>query len=295
MHAGDSPATTAAGYGSLVQLTPRYDGPPIVRFPMPDGDLSVPLLRQRRRLGDVLAALDDDQWAVPSRCEAWTVREVVAHLVGVDQFWHLMTTTALAGNPTRFLKRFDPVTTPAQLVEAAADVPLAELLVQFVAGVEQLAEVLTGLDEEQWSLLAESPPGHVPLHAMARHALWDAWIHERDIAIPLGIDPVEEPDEVGLTLEYAAALGPTFLAMNGSTRTSTLVVDATEPDTRVVVELGATVVVHHGEAPTDAVRITGRSADLAEALSSRGALPHEVDDAHRWMLDGLAIVFDQRV
>ena len=274
-----------------MQLTPRYDGPPLVAFPAPVDDLAVPVVRQRRRLAEILATLDDSQWSAPTRCAAWTVRDVVSHLVTVDQFWHLMVTSGLARTPTRFLKNFDPVTTPAQLVESSRDVPSVEVLEQFVAGVAQLADVLTGLDDEQWALPAEAPPGHVALHAVIRHALWDAWIHERDVVLPLGMTPVEEPDEVALALEYAAALGPTFLAMNGSTRTGTLVVDGTDPATHVVVELGSSVVVHDGDAPPGAVRITGRSAELTEAMSQRGPLP-DIGDDDRWMVGGLAQIFD---
>jgi uncharacterized protein (TIGR03083 family) len=276
-----------------VKLTPRYDGPPLVRFPMPAGDLSVPMLRQRRRLAEILTTLDDGQWAAPSRCEAWTVRDVVSHLVGVDQFWHLTIGAGLAGASTRFLQKdFDPVVTPAQLVDGARDVAAPAVLEQFVAGVEQLAQDLTGLDDEQWQLLAESPPGHVPLHALVRHALWDAWIHERDVVLPLGMAPVEEPDEVAVSLEYAAALGPAFLAMGGSTRAATLVVDGTDPTTHVVIELGPTVVVHDGEASPGAVRISGRSAELVEALSFRTPFSFDVADDDRWLFDGLATVFD---
>jgi uncharacterized protein (TIGR03083 family) len=35
---------------------------------------------ERAALADDLAGLDDDQWAAPSLCGAWTVEEVVAHL-----------------------------------------------------------------------------------------------------------------------------------------------------------------------------------------------------------------------
>jgi uncharacterized protein (TIGR03083 family) len=252
----------------------------------------VPVCRQRRRLGEILATLDDEQWASPSRCEGWSVRDVIAHLVGVDQFWCVIISAGLAGSPTRFLERFDPVTTPAQLVDGMQETP-SELLRRFVSGVEQLGAILTGLDGEQWAMPAESPPGHVPLHAVVRHALWDAWIHERDIVVPLGMAPVEEPDEVMVSLEYAAAVGPTFLAMNGNTRVGTLVVDGTDPVSHVVVELGQTVVVHDGDGPPEAVRLRGPSVDLVEALSCRAPLPHEIDDAHRWMLGGLAQVFDQ--
>jgi uncharacterized protein (TIGR03083 family) len=47
----------------------------------------VPLLRQRRRLAALLGSLDDQQWATTSRCEQWSVQDVVAHLVSTNQFW----------------------------------------------------------------------------------------------------------------------------------------------------------------------------------------------------------------
>ena len=34
------------------------------------------------------------------------------------------------------------------------------------------------------------------------HALWDAWIHERDVLLPLGVSPTEEPDEVAALLDW---------------------------------------------------------------------------------------------
>lgn len=287
----DCQARTPATVGA-VRIAPRYEGPPLLRVPEPVGDPSVPLLRQRRRFAELLAGLDEAQWAASTRCDRWSVRDVVAHLVTVDQYWLLSIGAGLAGAPTRFLTSFDPVATPAQLVDAVASPP-AEVLADFVAGVEQLADTLTGLDAEQWALPAESPPGHVPIHALVSHALWDAWIHERDVALPLGLRPDEEQDEIAVSLAYAAALSPMFLAMFGSTRTGTLVVEGSGPEVRVVVELGATVVVHDGDAPDDAVRLTGPSPELVDALSLRAPLPCDVDADARWMLSGLETAFDQ--
>ncbi len=167
------------------------------------------------------------------------------------------------------------------------------MLADYRQGVEALADCLGGLDEDQWSVVAEAPPGHVSLDALARHALWDAWVHERDVVLPLGMDPVEEPDEVRAGLEYAAGLGPAFLATNGSKRSGTLALEGCDPAAHVVVEAGETVVVREGDAPAGAVRIEGRSIDLVEALSFRGPLPHDVADADRWLLGGLAEAFDR--
>ena len=66
-----------------------------------------------------LADLTDAEWAAPSRCDGWSVQDVVAHLAGVNGFWALSITKGREGEPTRYLTRFDPVDTPAQMVEAA--------------------------------------------------------------------------------------------------------------------------------------------------------------------------------
>ena len=278
-----------------MRLTPRYDGPPVLRFTGPVPDALVPLLRQRRRLGELVAGLGEEQWQARSRCEAWSVQDVVAHLVGTDGFYVLAATAALAGTPTRYLDRFDPVATPAQMVDAARGTSAAELVASYLAGIDAVERCLSGLDEEQWSVPADAPPGHVPLHALARHGLWDGWIHERDIVLPLGLAPVEERDEVAGSLTHVAALSPAFLAMHGSTRTGTLSFRGTDPDTHVVVDAGETVVVHLGVAdtPPDAVRLEGPSVELVEALSFRGPFPHDVPDDDRWLLGGLAEVFDR--
>jgi len=276
-----------------MRLTPRYDGPAVLRLTGPIGDPSVPLVRQRRRLAELLNGLDDAQWAAASRCDGWSVRDVIAHLVGTDQFWVVSAAAALAGAPTRYLEGFDPVVTPARMVDGMGEVAPAEVLASYRDGVDALAACLTGLDEDQWSALAEAPPGHLPLHAMAHHALWDAWVHERDIVLALGMTPVDEPDEVIACLRYAAGLGPAFLATNGSTRSATLAFTGTEPAAHVVVDVGETVVVSDGEAPAGAVRLEGRTVDLVEALSFRAPFPHDLADGDRWLLGGLATVFDR--
>ena len=131
------------------------------------------------------------------------------------------------------------------------------------------------------------------------HALWDAWIHERDIVLPLGLAPAEEPDEIAGALAYVAALGPAFLALNGSTRVATLDVRATAPDLRVVVEVGPTVILHDGSSRSAAapgaatVTLAGPAVELVEALSFRVPLTAPVDPADRWVLGSLGQVFDQ--
>lgn len=270
-------------------MTPRYDGPGVLRFDPPAGDLSVLLLRQLRRLADALATIDPRQWAVQSRCDAWSVQDVVAHLIRTNQAWTASIAAALAGEPTRMFRAFDPVATPPRLVEAMRGSAPAEVLARFVETVENLAGMVAGVDEAAWSLTGETPLGHVGLDAVVMHALWDSWLHERDVLLPLGMTPAEQPDEVAACLRYTAALGPAVLALRGSTRRATLTVDATHPDVHAVIEAGPTVVVRHGPAPPDAVLLTGRAVDLIEGLTFRVPLPAQPD---HWLLSGLATAFD---
>jgi uncharacterized protein (TIGR03083 family) len=274
-------------------LTPRYDEPRFLQLDLPLGDPAVPLLRQRHRLAALLADLDEQQWAAPSRCEGWSVQDVIAHLVTTNQFWAFSVAAALGGEPTRFLATFDPVASPAELVDAVRSHPPERTLADFVATNGALADAVGGLDDDGWSAIGEAPPGHVPLRAVALHALWDSWVHERDVVLPLGLDPVDEPDEITGGLAYCAALAPALAVAGGSTRPGAIVVEATDPDVRFVVEVGESVAVHAGAAPDGALLLTGPAVELVEALSFRAPLTCPVPAGQRWLLGGLAEVFDR--
>ena len=275
-----------------MQLSPRYDGPPVIDIDVALGDVSVPLVRQRRRLGAVLADLDPEQWAAQSRCKAWSVQDVVAHLVGTNQFWTLSIVSGLSGRPTRFLASIDPAVTPSQMVDALRALPPSEILDQYLTSSEELADAVTDLDETAWSTLAEGPPGHLALHAVALHALWDAWIHERDIVVPLALAQGIEVDEVAGCLCYCAAIGPAVSVTQGSTRAGTLAIVATDPTLEFTVEMGSTVRVVDG-ARDGATRIVGDAVTLVEGLSFRAPLDHGLAPSDAWLLGGLGEAFDQ--
>src|SRR5437762_168616 len=95
-------------------LTPSYGGPPSITIDGSPGDVLAPFVRQRTRLGEVLGGFDEAQWAASSRCDGWSVQDVVNHLVIVNGFWELSIREGLAGNPTRYLATFDPAASPAE-------------------------------------------------------------------------------------------------------------------------------------------------------------------------------------
>ena len=100
------------------------------------------------------------------------------------------------------------------------------------------------------------------------HALWDAWIHERDVLLPLSVSPTEEPDEVAACLRYVAAFSPALALCGGSTNTGAFTVSASDPDVAFHVAIDGDVAVHDGAAGAGFV-LGGRAVDLVEGLSLR--------------------------
>ena len=181
----------------------------------------------------LLAGLTDDEWRSPSRCEGWSIQDVISHLVTVNRYWETSVSSGLAGSPTRVLAEFDPAAHPPLMVDGMRALAPREMLDQFVTSNDGFLDALAALDERGWSTLAESPAGHVTIRLLAFHAIWDSWIHERDIALPLGIVPDEEPDELGSCLRYAAAVGPALTISEGNDAPACLAVAASDPDDSV--------------------------------------------------------------
>lgn len=275
-----------------MKISPRYDAEPIVTIDGSPGAVATPLVRQRRRFADELSSLSPEQWAAPSRCEGWRVQDVAAHLAGVDRFWKLMIESGLAGTRTRFLADFDPKSTPASMVDAVRAAPPEETLGTFLEASAALCAIVEGLDGDAWLAVGESPAGHVTITALAYHALWDCWIHERDVLLPLGMVQDEEPDEIIASLRYAAALAPMFSLQAGSDRSGVLGVAVTDPAASFVVRVDGDVLVVDGEAPEGALVLRGRAVDVLESLSIRAPWDQPIPDDEAWLVAGLAEVFE---
>jgi uncharacterized protein (TIGR03083 family) len=275
-----------------MKLSPRYDGPPILSFDGPAADQLAPVTRQRRRMETLLAALGDDEWQSATRCEGWTIQDVISHLVTVNSFWETSVNAGLAGEPTRYLATFDPAAHPPLMVDGMRALSPHEVFDQFVSTNDGFLGAIAALDEAGWSALAESPAGHVPIRLLAHHALWDAWIHERDIALPRGNTPAVEADEIRSCLRYAAALAPALALGHETAHLGAYAVAADDPEERFLVEVGESVSVRDVASTNGAPCLHGDAVDLVEALSIRAPLPADAPDEWYRVLNGLATVFD---
>jgi uncharacterized protein (TIGR03083 family) len=273
-------------YRSLVRLVPRYHYPPIISIEGATDSQLVPAVRQRRRTEALLVSLDNEEWTAPTRCEGWDVADVVAHLISVNTFWTLSITQGLAGTPTHYLEYFDPTVTPGELVAGMRGMPPFDLLNQLVASNDVLLDLIGHLDSAGWSKVAECPVGHFPRRLVIQHGLWDGWIHERDIALPLNRRTPVESDEVISSLVYATALGSAIALIRGESLMGEFALTTNDPATKWVVDVTEGVAVRPGDAASTSPTLGGAAVDLAEALSLRVPLPSGAPKEWRHLLEG---------
>ncbi len=148
--------------------------PPVLPRPAVDAAVSA----ERHRLADSVADLTDEQWATPSLCAAWTVRDVVAHLTVTTR----LTVPRLLWAAVRARGSFDRMEVDLAAQRAAAYSP-AELVAQLRDSAASTRRF----------------PGSTPMDP-----LMDLVVHAQDIARPLGRRLVSPPDVVAACLAYVA-------------------------------------------------------------------------------------------
>ena len=271
-------------------LNPLY-GAPAMRVMTGNADIRRAFLGQHRRMMSTAASLTDQQLLAPSRCEGWSSADVLEHLRGVAEFWIFSMAAGIAGQPTTILSGFDPEATPRETVAGSNAGSVDEAREQYLAAASQLEHTVAALGDDTWEAIVEAPPGHVTIGTMLHHAVWDCWIHERDIAIPLGIEPVEDPVEVTCVLAHAIGLTACMAIQYAESRSARIGVLAADPHVELTVDVGRTTVVSYNSLPTDAPLLTGSSVDLIEGISCRRPLDSSSLSENSWVVKGLADVF----
>jgi Mycothiol maleylpyruvate isomerase N-terminal domain len=233
-------------------------------------EVTAAALRVWRRLLDAINALPADSGDKPTRCSEWAVVDLVNHLADVTGMARQVSFAALEGKHTGIFDGFDPARAPKQLTDAAVrDLDTArgrarDVLSAAIAEVGASAAVAGALQ-------IETPLGVQPFPAALLHGFWDAWLHERDLLIPLGATPPELDDELRLhalySLHMAGCLQRLFrrteasitLAPHGAGAAVRVDLQGTEVRTRLVPSLD-----------DDAEALRGDAAIAEDVISGRG-------------------------
>jgi uncharacterized protein (TIGR03083 family) len=145
---------------------------------LPRAAVDAAVAAERRRLADHVADLTDEQWATPSLCAAWTVRDVVAHLT-------LTTRTSvprLLRAAVRARGSFDRMEVDLTAEQAAAHT------------TAELVELLRRSADSTRRVLGSGP----------MDPLMDLVVHGQDVARPLRRHYVSPAEVVAACLAYVA-------------------------------------------------------------------------------------------
>jgi uncharacterized protein (TIGR03083 family) len=149
-------------------------------------------------LDTVAASLTPDQWAAQSLCPDWTMHGVLVHATSIEQIlvgWS-------PGGDAPFAQ-IGPV--HRELTALSPE----ELLARFRDVVAQRRAELAALGEDDFDTMGPTPVGPAIYRRFMDIRMFDNWVHERDIRVPLGIPgdddgPTGESalDEVHQSLGY---------------------------------------------------------------------------------------------
>ncbi|MGH9111758.1 MAG: maleylpyruvate isomerase family mycothiol-dependent enzyme [Acidimicrobiales bacterium] len=145
------------------------------------------LAEQQAELSALLAPISDSDWQRPSRCEGWTVADVVLHLAQSDEM-------AIASANGRFgdaVERLAGSLGPGRDVDDGAALAVASERGQPGSAVRQRWQ--SGADELRRALSAGDPhrrvtwvAGELSVRTLATTRLAETWIHTGDVADGLG-------------------------------------------------------------------------------------------------------------
>jgi uncharacterized protein (TIGR03084 family) len=224
------------------------------------------LAEQHAELAALLEGLDDDDWRRPSRCEGWTVADVVLHLAQTDE----MALASVAGRYGAVLAEMTAGLAPAGSADEGADLMVARergappdtVFARWRAGTAALTGALRTCDPR-----ARAPwvAGDLSARTLATTRLAEAWIHTGDVFHAFGPPPAPT-DRLWHVARLAWRTVPYSFTRAGRVLTGPVAFDLTGPSgDRWTFE------------PDDASAVTvvrGTAADLC-AVASRRVAPDE--------------------
>jgi uncharacterized protein (TIGR03083 family) len=124
--------------------------------------------------------LSPDEWALPTDCPGWSVRDQVSHLIAIER--------SLLGDPAPAPLAVLPPYVKNEIgvinepwIEQRRGTPGDEVLAEFEATTVRRLEALRSFPPERFEVVGWSPIGDVPYRTFMTVRVFDSWAHEQDI------------------------------------------------------------------------------------------------------------------
>ena len=146
-------------------------------------------------ISGLCADMSPGEWEVQSLCPAWTVREVIAHTVGVEDT--LTGWEASTENPPPFEKM-------VALTEAAPAMSAAGFTTRVDAILSARRAGLAAMTDADMDIGSFTPVGIQTYGRFLAIRVFDLWVHLRDAAIPLGRPTDDDGPAAEMALDEVA-------------------------------------------------------------------------------------------
>jgi uncharacterized protein (TIGR03083 family) len=145
-------------------------------------------------LAQFLETLSADDWQRPSACDLWAIRDVVAHLIWVADFYTDTVSRGLQGDSSQPVDRPpgdapEPAVMPTyfhQQMLKMRDRVGTQLVPTFRSSFQALYNLLSGLSPQQWAMPGAFSRRTQPAHAFLLLIIQEVVIHGWDIRSRFG-------------------------------------------------------------------------------------------------------------
>ncbi|HQU26652.1 MAG TPA: maleylpyruvate isomerase family mycothiol-dependent enzyme [Acidimicrobiales bacterium] len=154
----------------------------------------------------VLADRPADIYDAPTACPGWSVRDVLAHLVGFERMLQGEALPEHEGAYPDYVRNAVGEINEAVVADWRRR-PLEELREAFTVTTAGSLARLRGLSDEEWERVGWSPEGERPYHRFMETRVLDSWIHLGDVRDALGLEGDDHgPGEAVVLGRLGAAL-----------------------------------------------------------------------------------------
>ncbi len=131
-------------------------------------------------LADVTYELSSTEWALPTECPGWDVKDQLSHVIGIER--------TIMGQPAPEWEgplgdhvRNDFAAMHEPWIAVRRSRPGPEVRDELLEVTRSRLDHLGARDEGQWAAVGYSPVGQVPHAVFMEVRAFDCWVHEQDV------------------------------------------------------------------------------------------------------------------
>lgn len=173
-------------------------------------------------LDDLVDQLTPEQWATRSLCPDWTVREVLVHLGAVEHM--------LLGEPPGSMPEALPFGKVGDWMQSVAPLSDQEVLDRYREVIAARRDELSAMSDDDFDLPCMTPVGPGTYGRFMDVRVFDFWVHEQDIRVPLALPGHEDGPAAEMAVaEVERSLGYIIGRKVGLADGESITIDLTGP------------------------------------------------------------------